>query len=105
MAVISTHSPIVLQEIPKSCVWYLYRNGDILFAERVEGETFGTNIGVLMNNIFGFQISKTGFNEYLKEAVNDYNTYDEVLSLFNEQLGDQAKSLVRVLLSRKDKEN
>ena len=105
VAVISTHSPIVLQEIPKSCVWYLYRNGDILFAERVEGETFGTNIGVLMNNIFGFQISKTGFNEYLKEAVNDYNTYDEVLSLFNEQLGDQAKSMVRVLLSRKDKEN
>ena len=102
VAIISTHSPIVLQEIPKSCVWHLFREGTTLYAERPSIETFGTNIGVLTNEIFGYEVKMTGFNMMLQNAVDKYNDYDDVLSEFNYQLGDEAKSIVRIMLKQKE---
>ena len=101
VGIISTHSPIILQEIPRSCVWNLYRVNDTLCSERVENETFGSNIGVLTNSVFDFEITKTGFNSYLSEVVDTCDSYEEVMDKFNYQLGDQACSMVRILLSRK----
>src|SRR4029077_1742647 len=47
VAVIATHSPVVLQEVPACCAWKLQRYGGLLEAERPEAETFGENVGVL----------------------------------------------------------
>lgn len=102
VAIISTHSPIVLQEIPKSCIWHLFREGATLYAERPSIETFGTNIGVLTNEIFGYEVKMTGFNMLLQNAVDKYDEYDDVLSEFNYQLGDEAKSIVRIMLKQKE---
>ncbi len=102
VAIISTHSPIVLQEIPKSCVWILNRNGDIITARRPDIETFGTNIGVLTNEIFGFEVKRTGFNRLLQKAVDNCDNYESVLEEFNYELGDEAKSIVRIMLKQKE---
>lgn len=102
VAIISTHSPIVLQEIPSSCVWHLFREGATLYAERPSIETFGTNIGVLTNEIFGYEVKMTGFNMMLQNAVDKFDDYDDVLSEFNYQLGDEAKSIVRIMLKQKE---
>ena len=102
VAIISTHSPIVLQEIPKSCVWTLNRQGNSIKAHRPEIETFGTNVGVLTNEIFGYEVKRTGFNTLLQNAVDKYNDYESVLDEFNYQLGDEAKSIVRILLKQKE---
>ncbi|MCR4677546.1 MAG: AAA family ATPase [Lachnospiraceae bacterium] len=101
VAIISTHSPIVLQEIPKSCVWILNREGNTIKARRPELETFGTNVGVLTNEIFGFEVKRTGFNTLLQDAVNKCENYESVLSKFDNQLGDEAKSIVRIMLKQK----
>ena len=45
VAVIATHSPVVLQEVPKECVWKLRRSGLEARTERPEIETFGENVG------------------------------------------------------------
>lgn len=105
VAIISTHSPIVLQEIPKSNVWQIGRINDLLFAERPKIETFGENIGVLTNHIFGYELKSMGFNKILKEVVANSDTYEEALERFDYQLGNEAKSIVRVLLSRKEHQN
>lgn len=102
VAIISTHSPIVLQEIPRSCVWILSRNGNIINARRPEIETFGTNIGNLTNEIFGFEIKRTGFNMLLQNVVDKCDDYESVLEEFNYQLGDEAKSIVRIMLKQKN---
>ena len=102
VGIISTHSPIVLQEIPKSCIWKLNRVNDFLSAFRVDYETFGANIGVLTDSVFGFEIMQTGFNSYLKDVVKEYNSFEDVLKEFDYQLGDQAKAMVMMLLSRKE---
>ena len=101
VAIISTHSPIVLQEIPSSCVWILNRQNKCLFANRPEIETFGTNIGVLTNEVFGYEVKKSGFNMMLQNSVDKCGTYEEVLKEFNYQLGNEAKSMVRILLAQK----
>ena len=102
VAIISTHSPIVLQEIPGSCTWILNRVGETINARRPEIETFGTNIGVLTNEIFGYEVRRTGFNTLLQKAVDKYNDYEIVLGVFNNQLGDEAKSMIRIMLKQKE---
>jgi predicted ATPase len=47
VAIIATHSPVVLQEVPKSCVWKIVRHGSAARADRLEIETFAENVGVL----------------------------------------------------------
>lgn len=102
VAIVSTHSPIVLQEIPKSCVWILNRESNTISARRPELETFGTNVGVLTNEIFGYEVKRTGFNTLLQNAVNKCDNYTSVLEEFNYQLGDEAKSIVRIMLQQKE---
>ncbi len=101
VAIISTHSPIILQEIPKSCVWILNRQGEYLLGKRPEIETFGTNVGVLTNEVFGYEVKRSGFNALLKASVEKADTYQEVLHEFNNQLGNEARSMLRILFSQK----
>lgn len=103
VAIISTHSPIVLQETPKSCVWLLSRSGDVWNASRPRFETFGENIGSLTNDVFKYEINKSGFHALIKESVLECDTYEEVLGLYDNQLGDEARGLVRVLLAQKER--
>ena len=44
VAIIATHSPVVLQEVPRSCSWKLRRSGRVTIAERPAVETFGENV-------------------------------------------------------------
>lgn len=101
VAIISTHSPIVLQEVPKSCVWILNREGDFMQAHRPDIETFGANAGSLINEVFGYEVKSSGFQRMIKDAVEQKESYEEVLRQFEHQLGDEAKSMVRILFSQK----
>jgi len=70
VAIIATHSPVVLQEIPKSCVWKIIRSRLTLVGNRPDIQTFVENVGVLTREIFGLEVSKSGFA--LKSAFS-YN--------------------------------
>ena len=106
VAIISTHSPVVLQEVPSSCVWALRRAAGKLVAERLECQTFGASIGSLTNEIFGLEVTKSGFHKLLIESINKIgNDYDWVLDDFNDQLGNEARVLLRTILAmRKDED-
>lgn len=55
VAIIATHSPVVLQEVPRSCVWKVRRSGRVTEVERPEIETFGENVGILTREVFGLR--------------------------------------------------
>lgn len=97
VALIATHSPVVLQEVPKCCVWKLRRHGATLLAERPEMETFGENVGILTREAFGLEVTEAGFHQLLREAVRERGSYAEVLEQFAGQLGMEARALVRAL--------
>jgi ABC-type molybdenum transport system ATPase subunit/photorepair protein PhrA len=68
VAIIATHSPVVLQEVPRECVWKLQRSGLTVKVERPDCQTFGENIGVLTRDVFGFEVTDAGFHRRLKEG-------------------------------------
>lgn len=101
VALIATHSPVVLQEVPASCVWYLHRSAGEVWANRPERETFGENVGVLTRDVFGLEVNKSGFHKLIAEAVKQSRgDYDEVVAHFNGELGEEAQALIRFLSLR-----
>lgn len=104
VAIIATHSPVVLQEVPKSCVWKLRRTGLEGQVDRPEGETFGENVGVLTREVFGLEVSKSGFHELLLDSVEQGKSYDTILAEFDNQLGFEGRAILRALIATKDVE-
>lgn len=103
VAIIATHSPVVLQEVPKSCVWMLRRAGDIAVAERPMVETFGENVGVLTREVFGLEVTTAGFHRMISQAVEaDGLDYDGVVSRFEGQLGAEGRAIARGLIANRD---
>lgn len=98
VAIISTHSPVILQEVPKSCVWNLRRSGEVWAAERLKRESFGENVGVLTNDVFGLEVTDSGFYKMLNDKARECGyDYDLVLSHFNGQLGSEGRAVLMAL--------
>ncbi|MFD0354050.1 AAA family ATPase [Streptomyces sp. NPDC127110] len=102
VAVTATHSPVVLQEVPKSCVYKITRNGRHSRARRPRSETYGENVGVLTHEIFGLEVMQSGFYAEIEKAVHDFGDYEAVINHFDGQLGDEARGLVRILLADRE---
>ncbi len=102
VALIATHSPVVLQEVPKSCVSILRRSGSQMAVDRPQLETFGENIGALTREVFGLEVTYSGFHKMLLDAVEEYDDYDSVVEHFNGELGMEAKAIIRALLATKN---
>jgi len=96
MAVVATHSPVVLQEVPASCVYKLRRYGGVLEAERPQMETYGENVSELTHEAFGLESTASGFYAALAKQVAEGRSYQEILGEF-ESLGSEARGLLRVL--------
>jgi predicted ATPase len=104
VALIATHSPVVLQEVPKSCVWVLRRSGNAAVAERPSIETFGENVGTLTREVFGLEVTTSGFHQLLKRVVsNPQNDYSAAIAHFDSQLGAEAQAIIRSLVAVRDK--
>jgi predicted ATPase len=102
VAIIATHSPVVVQEVPRSCVWKLTRLRSAGRSDRPERETFGENVGVLTREIFGLEVAKSGFHDMLQQAVNEGGTFESILGEYKNQLGFEAQAILRTLISARD---
>jgi hypothetical protein len=98
MAVVATHSPVVLQEVPRNCVWKLQRSGNALAVERPKIETFGENTGTLTDEIFGLEVTATGFHKLLADAADRAHSYEEALAAFDGQVGAEGRAILRAMI-------
>ena len=103
VAIIATHSPVVLQEIPKCCVWKIYRTGDSVIFRRPTRETFGENVGVLTSEVFSLEVEHSGFHALLRESVQSGQAYDEILEDYKWQLGLEGRTILRALIAERDR--
>lgn len=104
VSIIATHSPVVLQEVPKSNVWKLHRVGLATNPLRPDIETFGENVGVLTREVFGLEMVKSGFHDLLVKSVNQGGTYQEIVhEEYNDQLGLEARALLKALVVHRDR--
>ena len=104
VAIIATHSPVILQEVPKTCVWKLRRSGGEVAADRLELETFGENVGTLTQEVFGLEVTNSGFHRMIAEAVMEYDSYREVIARFGNSLGSEARALIQGLIAAREAE-
>jgi predicted ATPase len=102
VAIIATHSPVVLQEVPASCVWKIVRHGHAARADRPEIETFGENVGILTREVFGLEVTRSGFHQMLADAVGNSGGMDEILRKFNNQVGAEGRAHISSLIAARD---
>jgi hypothetical protein len=102
VAIIATHSPVVLQEVPRSCAWKLRRTGTEATAERPERETFGENAGILTREIFGLEVTQSGFHRLLQSAVEHGGNFETTVAMFDGELGGEARAILRAMIVARD---
>lgn len=114
VAVIATHSPVILQEVPKKSVWIISREGDEFGADRPPIETFGESVSTLTKEVFNLRSKKSGFYTLLEDItkkvfdehsnLNLSQLYDLVVEKFNGEVGDEAQSIIISLINKIKKE-
>ena len=101
VAIIATHSPVVLQEVPRSCVWCIRRHGGTAVAERVQIETFAEHVGRLTHEVFGLEVTESGFHKMIASAVEPEDDLDAVGQKFDHEIGSEGRALISALLVNK----
>ncbi|MGC4749022.1 AAA family ATPase [Micromonospora sp. DT201] len=104
VAIIATHSPVVLQEVPAQCSWKLRRSAGELVAERPVVETFGENVGVLTREVFGLEVTRSGFHQVVREIVGSGASYEQLVDRLDGQVGGEARALGRGLIAAREAE-
>lgn len=95
VAIVATHSPVVLQEVPKSCVWILNRILSASKAERPSIETFAESIGILSREVFQLELSQAGYHRILNDLTSKSASYKRAIAKLEGQLGAEGKAVLR----------
>ncbi len=103
VAIVATHSPIILQEVPKSCVWILNRILKISKAERPSIETFAESVGILSREVFQLELSQSGYHQLLNNLRHNADGYEEALAQLEGKLGAEGKAVLRGMYLNNDK--
>lgn len=104
VAIIATHSPVVVQEVPKTCCWVLNRFGNEMRSERPSIETFAENVGTLTKEVFKLEMEQSGFHKLLKEKVDEGLSFDEILKAFKRKIGFEGKAILLSMITLRDME-
>ena len=95
-AVIATHSPIILQQIPSRRVRVFKREGGHPIVTTLGIESFGENFTVITNEVFETSELYSNYQDYLRDLAKSH-TYNQILGFFNNRLGLNAKAFLRSL--------
>ncbi|MNF08541.1 hypothetical protein D3C80_2089870 [compost metagenome] len=71
-------------------------------ADRPKIETFGENVGTLTREVFGLEVARSGFHALLQANVNRGGSYEEILASYNDQLGQEARGILRAMVVDRD---
>ena len=97
VAILATHSPVIVQEVPSSCVSLFFRTGDGVEIERPAIETFAENVSLLTREIFRVELTESGYHQLIAQAVDEANTVEEAIATFDDKLGAEGRSIARAL--------
>lgn len=81
-AIISTHSPYILREVPSSNVMIFHRYGNNLSVTPIGIETFGEDVSVISDIVFDNRSQNKIFESYIERVVeNEGYDYDKAISV------------------------
>ena len=102
VAIIATHSPVVLQEIPKSCVWKVIRSREVISIKKPEIETFGENLGILTREVFSLEVTNSGYHSLLTKSVDSGASYEDILAEYKGQIGLEGRTVLKAMVLNRD---
>lgn len=105
VAIMATHSPVVVQEVPRSCVWKLNRSGLEWRKDRPERETFAENVGLLTREVFGLEVAKSGFHAMLQEEVDKGGAFDAISNVFAGKIGIEGLAILMSMVAARDSDS
>lgn len=79
--ILATHSPIVIQEIPSRNIFIIERENEHAEVRKLQMESFGENLTVITDEIFGNRMIAKYHYQVLDELANSGRNYDEILKL------------------------
>lgn len=97
VAIVATHSPVILQEVPKSCAWIINRMLTISKIERPSIETFAESVGILSREVFQLELSHSGYHRVLAELRDRSSSYETAINKLHGQLGAEGKAVLRAM--------
>ncbi|HZH76437.1 MAG TPA: AAA family ATPase [Archangium sp.] len=96
-AIVATHSPIVLQELPARDIRIIEREGNIPFVTRYPGESFGENLTEIINTAFRVDEKSKNYFHILRQLVNEKSNRDDVAALFDRRLNLNVRMALHAL--------
>lgn len=103
VGIIATHSPVILQEIPRKCVWIINRRNKYVSPSRPMTETLGKGIDSLTKEVFNFDINSTAFVTSLNQMeLSKLRTY---VSNNLTQFGLEGRLIMLNILKEREQEN
>lgn len=100
-SIISTHSPIVLQEIPSSSVRVLERIGNHPVTRNLSIECFGENLSTITQEVFGIESTNVNYQKYLDDILYELD-YNEILRVFDNKLSFNARMYLKSKMDNGD---
>lgn len=102
-AIIATHSPVVLQEIPSQCTYMIDRILDNWSVDRPPFQTYGENLGTITEKVFEHEIRASGFYSLISKSAETAGSLDELMASFPLGLGSQATLLAASMFQHRGK--
>lgn len=99
-ALIATHSPLIIQQVPSNYVRILDREGNIPRVRKLGIELFGENLSTITTDVFQTDRELSNYQEYLEKMTKEYS-YEEILKLFGNKLSLNAKIFLKAQYSTK----
>lgn len=94
-AIISTHSPIVLQEIPAKYV-RVFDNNEF-YEDKLWNECFGDNISRIITDVFNVRPDESNYKTFFKNKKKDGLSKQEIENIFADNLSMNAELFLNLL--------
>jgi hypothetical protein len=59
-------------------------------------------VGILTREVFGLEVSKSGFHDLLATSVDEGKSYEEIEQEYQNQLGFEGKAILRSMVLIRD---
>lgn len=98
-AVVTTHSPIVLQQVPSRYVRVVRRQENTPEVDELSIETFGENITEISQEVFDVSDYERDYKDIFINLLSEHSP-EEIISMFDNRLGISARTLLHSLNRR-----
>lgn len=100
-AIIATHSPLIIQEIPSRYIRVLTRINNVLSIHIPDNECFGENITKITDDLFDVQSTESNYKSILKK-MSKKMMYEDILELFEGKLSFNAMVYLKNCCERRE---